>query len=88
MVNLTTFEPVENVDEILCFACRFNETIPDLSIVEHISLWKKMEIAKRRAFYTLKALFLPFVLTQPVSTKLSFIHHAIHNRLNNMPSNL
>ncbi|WP_259365851.1 putative zinc-binding metallopeptidase [Pseudoalteromonas sp. 5Ae-yellow] len=27
----------------------------------------------------------PFVLTQAVRTKLSFIHHAIHNRLNLMP---
>ncbi|MGK0475398.1 MAG: hypothetical protein ACJAYV_001056, partial [Oleispira sp.] len=27
----------------------------------------------------------PFVLTQPVRTKLAFIHHAIHNRLNRMP---
>jgi hypothetical protein len=59
MVNLTTFVPVPDKDEVLCFACRFNETIPDLSIVEHIPLWKKMEIAKRRALYTLKALSLP-----------------------------
>ena len=27
----------------------------------------------------------PFVLTKPVRTKLSFIHHAIHNRLDRMP---
>ena len=27
----------------------------------------------------------PFVLTQPVRTKLAFIHHAIHDRLNRMP---
>lgn len=59
MVNLKTFVPVEDKDEVLCFGCRFNETIPDLSIVEHIPLWKKMEMAKRRALYTLKALFLP-----------------------------
>ena len=59
MVNLDTFVPVEGEDEVLCFACRFNEVIPDLSIVEHIPLWKKMEAAKRRALYTLKALSLP-----------------------------
>tara|TARA_R110001592_G_scaffold359813_1_gene667158 strand:- start:5691 stop:6860 length:1170 start_codon:yes stop_codon:yes gene_type:complete len=59
MVNLNTFEASENKDEVLCFACRFNETIPDLSIAEHIPLWKKMEVAKRRALYTLKALSLP-----------------------------
>ncbi len=56
MVNLNTFVPVADKDEMLCFACRFNETIPDLTIVEHIPLWKKMEKAKRRALYTLNAL--------------------------------
>jgi hypothetical protein len=59
MVNMKTFVPVSDKDEVLCYACRFNETIPDLSIVEHIPLWGKMEIAKRRALYTLKALSLP-----------------------------
>jgi hypothetical protein len=59
MVNLNTFVPVEDSDEMLCFACRFNETVPDLSIKEHIPLWKKMETAKRRALYTLKALPVP-----------------------------
>jgi hypothetical protein len=59
MVNLNTFVPATNEGEALCFACRFNETIPDLSIVEHIPLWQKMEVAKRRALYTLKALSLP-----------------------------
>ena len=59
MVNMNTFVPVEDEDEVLCFACRFNETIPDLTVVEHIPLWKKMETAKRRAIYTLKAFTLP-----------------------------
>ncbi|WP_441003143.1 zinc-binding metallopeptidase family protein [Pseudocolwellia agarivorans] len=59
MVNLTTFVPDPDNEEVLCFGCRFNETVPDLSIVEHIPLWKKMEAAKRRALYTLKALPIP-----------------------------
>ena len=59
MVNLNTFVPVADKNEVLCFACRFNETIPDLTIVEHIPLWKKMETAKRRALYTLNALPVP-----------------------------
>ncbi|WP_435235846.1 zinc-binding metallopeptidase family protein [Psychromonas sp. PT13] len=59
MVNLNTFEPAEDSDEVLCFACRFNETVPDLTVPEHIPLWKKMETAKRRALYTLKALPVP-----------------------------
>ena len=73
MVNLSTFIPTEGKDEVLCFACRFNETVPDLSIVEHIPLWKKMEIAKRRALYTLKALSVPLNnLNQNPETGLSF----------------
>jgi hypothetical protein len=73
MVNMNTFEPVPNKDEVLCYACRFNEIIPDLSIVEHIPLWRKMEIAKRRAIYTLKALSLPLQnIRQNPKSGLSF----------------
>jgi len=59
MVNMDSFIPAPDKDEVLCLACRLNETIPDLSVIEHIPLWKKMEAAKRRAIYTLKALSLP-----------------------------
>jgi len=59
MVNLSTFVPDPENEEILCFGCRFNETVPDLSIAEHIPLWKKMETAKRRALYTLNVLPIP-----------------------------
>ncbi|WP_024604865.1 MULTISPECIES: zinc-binding metallopeptidase family protein [unclassified Pseudoalteromonas] len=73
MVNLDTFIPVADKDEVLCFSCRFNETVPDLSIVEHIPLWKKMETAKRRALYTLKSLSLPLNTTiQEPESGLSF----------------
>lgn len=73
MVNLNTFVPVEGKDEVLCFACRFNETVPDLSIAEHIPLWQKMEVAKRRALYTLKALSLPLkTIAQDPDNGLSF----------------
>jgi hypothetical protein len=105
MVNLETFEPVADSDEVLCFACRFNEIIPNFSILEHIPLWKKMAVAKRCAIFTLKALSLPlrnikqdpeaglsfyFTTDRDVSdhlvrTKLSFIHHAIHDSLDHMP---
>lgn len=43
----------------LCFACRFNKTIPDLSVAAHLPLWHKLEIAKRRALKTLVSLKLP-----------------------------
>jgi hypothetical protein len=73
MVNLNTFVSVEGEYEVLCFACRFNETIPDLSIVEHIPLWKKMEAAKRRALYTLQSLNLPLQnISQNPDSGLSF----------------
>ena len=75
MVNMDVFKtiPHEKEDEVLCFACRFNETIPDLSIVEHIPLWRKMEVAKRRAIYTLKALSLPLEnIRQNPKSGLSF----------------
>ncbi|MBB1275379.1 putative zinc-binding metallopeptidase [Pseudoalteromonas sp. SR43-3] len=73
MVNLDTFIPVADKAEVLCFSCRFNETVPDLSIVEHIPLWKKMETAKRRALYTLKSLSLPLNTTiQEPESGLSF----------------
>jgi len=73
MVNLDTFIPEKGKDEVLCFACRFNETVPDLSIAEHIPLWKKMEAAKRRALYTLKALSLPLqTISQDPKHGLSF----------------
>jgi hypothetical protein len=42
-----------------CYSCRFNQTIPNLSIEGHVPLWLKMEVAKRRALYTLKALPIP-----------------------------
>ena len=67
MVNLNAFVPdpaiEESKQEMLCFGCRFNETVPNLSIVEHIPLWEKMEAAKRRALYTLKVLPIPLQTT-------------------------
>lgn len=32
----------------LCLACRLNRTVPDLSLVENHSRWRKLETAKRR----------------------------------------
>lgn len=73
MVNLNTFVASKNEGEVLCFACRFNETIPDLSVERHIPLWKKMESAKRRAIYTLKAFSLPLqTISESPENGLSF----------------
>ncbi|MFV1872157.1 MAG: putative zinc-binding metallopeptidase [Oleiphilus sp.] len=64
MVKINSAEESDDKEEQLCFACRFNETIPNLSIEAHIPLWKKMEAAKRRALFTLKALSLPLKTRQ------------------------
>ena len=42
-----------------CLACRHNRTVPDLSKPENLGLWRQMEFAKHRLFYTLLALKLP-----------------------------
>jgi hypothetical protein len=42
-----------NSGEIFCAACRHNRTIPDLSDQRNLVLWRRIEIAKRRLFYSL-----------------------------------
>jgi hypothetical protein len=42
-----------------CEACRLNEVIPKLSEKGNIGAWRRLEIAKRRLFYTLFELGLP-----------------------------
>ncbi len=43
-----------------CDCCRFNETIPDLSIAGNCQKWHRLEAAKRRLFYDLDQLGLPY----------------------------
>jgi hypothetical protein len=45
--------------EQFCAACRHNRMIPDLSVPENQANWRRIEIAKRRLFYTLLKLRLP-----------------------------
>ena len=42
-----------------CVACEHNRTIPDISDPEKHRLWQKLELAKRRLFYSLIKLDLP-----------------------------
>ena len=57
----------------LCFACLFNDTIPNLEIEEHLPLWRKMETAKRRTLFSINALPIPLNnLQQAPDTGLSF----------------
>ena len=45
--------------EAFCTACRHNRTIPALSLPENLERWRRLEVAKRRLFYTLLRLRLP-----------------------------
>ena len=45
--------------ESLCAACRHNRTIPDLTVPNNLELWRKLEAAKHRLFYSLLKLGLP-----------------------------
>jgi len=44
----------------LCDCCRFNDTIPDLSVAGNREKWRRLEGAKRRLFYDLVELGLPY----------------------------
>jgi hypothetical protein len=44
----------------LCDACRFNHTIPDLSVPGNRERWAELEAAKRRMLYNLDFLGLPY----------------------------
>lgn len=44
----------------LCDCCRFNDTIPDLSVPGNVGKWQRLEAAKRRLFYELQVLALPY----------------------------
>ncbi|MAW95106.1 MULTISPECIES: putative zinc-binding metallopeptidase [unclassified Leeuwenhoekiella] len=53
---------VSNTDEeSFCEACETNHMIPDLSFPENKLDWQKIEAAKRRLFYSLHKLNLPYV---------------------------
>jgi hypothetical protein len=45
---------------MFCDCCRFNHTIPDLSIQENKEKWYRLEAAKRRTLYDLDMLHLPY----------------------------
>lgn len=45
---------------VFCDYCRFNDTIPDLSVEGNREKWQSLEYAKRRLFYTLDLLGAPY----------------------------
>ena len=59
--------------ETLCDCCRFNATIPDLSVAGNWEKWRRLESAKRRLFYDLDELGLPYgKATDQVNPPLTF----------------
>jgi len=55
--------PDASIAEHLCDCCRFNQIIPDLTIEGNAKRWYKLEAAKRRLFYELGELGLPYGTT-------------------------
>lgn len=50
-----------NDAQALCVSCRLNHVIPNLSAGQNLTLWYRIEQAKRRLLYTLFSLNLPVV---------------------------
>jgi len=44
--------PVDS-PEAFCVVCRHNRIVPDLSLTDNLTRWRKCELAKHRLFYTL-----------------------------------
>lgn len=61
------------VEGPLCLCCRHNRTIPDLSDPANLVLWRRIEMAKHRLFYSLLRFGLPMPTAKESATAaLSF----------------
>lgn len=65
------FDPDDDATT-LCLACRLNRVIPDLTLPDNLTRWRKIEAAKRRAIYSLLALQLPLDAPTPDGHHLAF----------------
>ena len=59
-------------EDSFCVACRHNRTIPNLSDQRNLILWRRIEIAKHRLFYSLLRLRLPLITKAIDPTGLAF----------------
>lgn len=59
-----------------CAACRHNQTVPDPTVPENLSRWRKIEFAKHRLIYTLLKLRLPLATKaeDPDGLVFDFLH--------------
>lgn len=62
----------DEIDEHFCLACRHNRTIPNLSEAHNLLLWRKVELAKHRLFYSLLRFRLPLVTKSMDPSGLAF----------------
>lgn len=70
-------EPSTLVGEHLCDCCRFNVTIPDLTVEGNLEKWAQLESAKRRLFYDLTKLGLPYgTVAEGIEPSLAFAFKA------------
>ena len=58
--NQCVVAPSSAAQPPLCDCCRFNQTIPDLTVPGNLQKWYRLEAAKRRLFYDLRQLGLPY----------------------------
>jgi hypothetical protein len=58
--------------ERFCAACRHNRTIPELTDQRNVRLWRRIETAKRRLFYSLLRLKLPLATKSQTPAGLAF----------------
>jgi len=66
-----------------CDYCRFNDTIPDLSVPGNKEMWQRLEAAKRRLLYTLDLLKLPYGKSEdgvPLPLAFDFKADVVHKR--------
>jgi hypothetical protein len=59
--NICNWMVPDDDDIALCASCRLNHLIPNLDEIQNITLWFRIEQAKRRLLYTLYNLNLPIV---------------------------
>ena len=56
--------------ESLCGSCRLNDLVPGLDSADTIKLWTRVEQAKRRLLYSLRALELPLAGDRPLRFRI------------------
>jgi hypothetical protein len=62
----------DDAHDAFCLACRHNSTIPNLSEPRNLMLWRKVEVAKHRLFYSLLRFRMPLIAKVKDPSGLAF----------------